>query len=427
MPAHMSPRLLSVATVVALSAAAQVPFTAETTPTPTATAGDMALVAPADLGGGLLVVAGDPLQSGLYVFGAGGPVIATAAQGLVNGVDSRSGLSLPALPSTLVAIGAGTLGRVLVFGVGADGGLSDVTANAPAGLQTGGALAMWRQADGGVDVFTDDGQRSVRRFALVADGAGRVRVEAGDTYVLPGTPSALAADDVGGVVYAAIPALGVYALDVERGIVSQVAPADGGDLGGAPSGLTFYPRSSGDGLLFASVPASGEVVVLSTWGARQARFTIAQGSRVVHDPRDLDVTPHRLLGFDAGVLVVRDGAEANYKLVPLEALAGPPYDVLLEVPEDGVGPGDAGVDDGGLDDGGVDDGGLDDGGLGDGGAADAGSRPRPGTGTTVGPTPSPTETGCGCGASTGADVLFVAGLLGLWLFLGLRRRRTGAA
>lgn len=425
----MTPRLLAGVVLVAFTAGAQVPFAAQTDTIPTGTAGDLAIVL--DFSASPqppFIVASDPLQAGQYVFGLDGGLVQVLPYGAMRGVDARSRVNLPGVPSTLVAA-AGAVTQNVVFSAPLDGGLVDLTST-PVSVPTAAALTLRGLADGGLEVYADDSAGELRRLRVQDDGAGGVTASSQGTVSLPGAPSALVVDDRSGLLYAAIPLGGVFQVDLAQGTVDELVPLDGGQFGGLVAGLAFYPLFDGGGLLLTTVPASDEVTVHALAGPGRAnyvtRFQVQLGATTVRAPQHLDVTPHRLPGFDAGLFVIHDVAGANYKLVGWDALANStPVPLPINVPEElglvvDAGPGpdagefaDAGTTDGGLSDGGVSDGGTGGGaGGGTGGAGGAGG----------GPPARPVEpTGCGC---TGVDSTFFPALLGLWLFARSRRRRT---
>ena len=422
MTALMNHRLLAGAVLLTgFAAAAQVPFVAETTPIPTATAGDVAIVWEKGRATPPLVVGCDPLQNGLYVYATDGGLVQVVPYGAMGGVDSRTGLSFGNAPSTLVAASA-SISQSLVFGAPADGGLADVTAM-PFGVPTAAAVTM-HASDGGVEVIADDSAGTLRRVSVEDDGTGLVQGVQTGTISLPGVPSALVVDDRSGTLYAAIPAQGVFRVDLAQGTVDPLVTLDAGFFGALIGGVTFYPLYDGGGLLLTTVPPTDEIVVHELNGSTQAtyvtRFRVESGTRVVRAPQHVDVVANRLPGFDAGLFVIQDTATANYKLVPWELLAtSTAVPLPIEVPEDiGLPRPDAGVD------GGTDAGEIIDAGTGDGGTSDGGT--GGGSGGSTGPPARPLEpTGCGC---TAVDPgLLFPGLLGLVILDAIRRRRTGAA
>lgn len=413
MAAPMNHRWLAGAVALTgLAAAAQVPFVAETTPIPTATAGDVALVWEQGRATPPLVVGCDPLQNGLYVYATDGGLLQVVPWGAMGGVDARTGLALGNAPSTLVAASA-SISQALVFGVPTDAGLADVTATRVA-VPTPAAVAMHRSADGGLEVIADDSAGTLRRVRVEDDGTGLVQGVPTGTIALPGVPSALVVDDRSGALYAAIPAQGVFRVDLARGTVGPLVTLDGGTFGGLVGGVAFYPLYDGGGLLLTTVPPTDEVVVHAVAGQSATyvtRFRVESGARVVRAPQHIDVVANRLPGFDAGLFVIQDTAAANYKLVPWELLASSTTVPLpVEVPEDiGTLQPDAGSD---------------------GGTSDGGSTPdggaRQGQGGSAGPPARPLEpSGCGC-TVVHPGYLF-PGLWGLVILDAIRRRRTGAA
>lgn len=406
--------LLAVVLLGAVAAPAQVPFVAETTAIPTATAGDLAIVpAPEPL-----IAAADPLQNGLYVYATDGGLRQVVPYGALRGVDCRTGLAFATAPSSIVAAGAAVTQSV-VFGAPGDGGLTDVTSGTTA-VPTVAALALYRPPDGGLEVIADDSAGTLRRLTVEDDLSGALRGVAAGTIALPGVPSGLVVDDRTATLYAAVPSLGVFRVDLAQGQVNSLVPMDGGGFGSLVGGLTFYPLFDGGGLLLTTVPASDEVTVHELAGPNQAvyvtRFRVEVGARVVRAPQHVDVVANRLDGFDAGLFVIHDTSAANYKLVPWELLAqNTPVPLPVNVPEDFV-VADAGASDAGTADGGAADGGIIDGGSG--GGTGGGS-----SGTGAGPPARPLEpTGCGC---TGVSTALFPALWGLWILNRSRRRRTG--
>jgi uncharacterized protein (TIGR03382 family) len=417
--AFMSRRLLTCGVlIVAAVARAQVPWVAETTSIPTATAGDLAIVW--DRGGSEpLVAASDPLQNGLYVYRLDGGLAQVVPYGAMRGVDSRTGLALPYAPGTILAAAAFVTQQV-VFGAPLDGGgLGDITST------TTQSPTPYAPRDGGLELYVDNNAGTVRRFVVEDDGVGKVSGTEAGMITMPGLPSALVVDDRTGVLYAAIPSQGVFRVALPAGSPSNVIPMDGGGFNGLVGGLTFYPLADGGGLLITTVPANDEVTVHALTGASRAtfqtRFTVSIGPQVVRSPQHVDVVPHRLPGFDAGLFVIHDFAQANYKLVPWESVAtGQPVPLPIEVPEDllAVDAGsDAGAADAGKDGGERFDSGVSDGGASDGGARDGGTSGGGGGGPPAQPVES---TGCGC---SGVDPFIFPALAGLWILARSRRRR----
>jgi myo-inositol-hexaphosphate 3-phosphohydrolase len=418
--AFMTARFVICTVVVAASVAqAQVPWLVETPTIPTASAGDLAIVRDQ---GGLepRIVAGDPLQNGLYVYRLDGGLAQVVPYGAMRGVDSRTGLALPYAPPTILAASAYVMQQV-VFGTPRDGGgLSDITSTATS-APTASALALYAPQDGGLELFVDNAAGTVRRFTVEDDGVGQVFGTEMGTITMPGVPSALVVDDRTGVLYAAIPSQGIFRVSLPNGTPSVLVALDGGGFNGLVGGLTFYPLADGGGLLLTTVPINDEVTVHAVTGAARAtyltRFTVAIGSQVVRSPQHVDVVPNRLPGFDAGLFVIHDFAQANYKLVPWESVAtGQPVPLPIEVPEDRFGVVDAGGDAGRPDAGERLDSGVGDGGASDGGARDGGTS----GGGGGGPPAQPVDSGCSC---SGVDPFIFPGLLGLWILSRSRRRR----
>ncbi|MEW5743453.1 MAG: hypothetical protein AB1938_31370, partial [Myxococcota bacterium] len=370
----MSQRFLtSVVLLGSCLAAAQVPFVAETTPIPTNSSGDLAIVV--DYSTALsqpLIVATDPIQNGLYAYGLDGGLRQIVPYGAMHGVDSRTGLGFPA-GATIISAASWVMQQVVFGRPTLTQGVVDVTStvvNAP----TPGALAMRRLPDAGAEVVVDNSAGTLRHFVLVDDTNDQIGVISRPNITLPGVPSAMVFDDRSGDLYVAIPAQGLFRVFPLLGTVDPIASVDGGDFGGLVNGLTFYPLSDGGGLLLTTVPTLDQVTVHALTGVSQVvyvtRFQVESGSRVVRYPLYCDVVPNRLPGFDGGLFVIQDNATANYKLVPWDLLAtSTPIELPIEVPPDPVF-GDAGDPDAG--DSGVGDGGLSDGGTSDGGSSDGG-------------------------------------------------------
>lgn len=434
----MTPRLLAGVVLVAFSAGAQVPFAAQTDAIPTGTAGDLAIVVDSSASPQPpFIAASDPLQAGQYVFRLDGGLVQVLPYGAMRGVDARTRVNLPGVPSTLVAA-AGAVTQNVVFSAPLDGGLVDLT-SAPVLVPTAAALALHGLADGGLEVYADDSAGVLRRIRVEDDGAGGVSGSNQGTISLPGVPSGLVVDDRSGLLYAAIPTGGLFQVDLSQGTVVSLVPLDGGQFGGLVAGLTFYPLFDGGGLLLTTVPATDEVTVHELAGSGQAtyvtRFRVQRGLDIVRAPQHVDVVPHRLPGFDAGLFVIHDVSGANYKLVGWDALANStPVPLPIHIPEEFGLAFDAGVDagpdagefaDAGMSDGGVSDGGVSDGGTGGGTGGGAGGGTGGAGGAGGGPPARPVEpTGCGC---SGVDASFFPALWGLWLFARSRRRRTGDA
>jgi len=422
MPTTVMTRFLACAAVlVAVSAGAQVPFVAETVSIPTNTAGDLAIVWDRGASGNEpLIAAGDPLQNGLYVFRVDGGLVQVLPYGAMRGVDSRSNLALGSAPATVIAAAAAVTQQVVFGSYAPAGGLTDVTGTAVQS-PSASALTLYRPGDAGLELFVDNSAGTVRRFVLEDDGSGLIAGTQTGMISLPGVPSAMVVDDRFGTLYAAIPAQGVFRVDLRTGTPSLLASISGGGFNGNVAGLTFYPLSDGGGLLLTTVPSQDDVTVHALAGPSRAtfltRFTVTSGSLTVRGPQHVDVVPNRMPGFDAGLFVIHDVAFANYKLVPWEAVATrQPVQLPIEVPED-MQAVDAGVDAGQPDAGERLDAGAGDGGTTDGGARDGGSSGGGGTG----PGPQPVEEGCSCSA---VDPFFFPGLFGLWILRRSRRRRV---
>jgi myo-inositol-hexaphosphate 3-phosphohydrolase len=424
---RMSARFLTLAALLSSAlAVAQVPFVAETTPIPTNSAGDLAIVVDHSTPfSPPLIVAGDPIQNGLYVYGPNGGLRQIVPYGAIRGLDSRTDLGFPA-GTTILSAAAGIMQQAVFATPTLGMGVVDVTSR-PVNVPTAAALAMRRLADAGAEVVVDDSAGVLRHFVLVDDTNSHIDVVSRPNITLPGVPSAMVFDDRTGILYVAIPTQGLFRVSPELGVVEALAPLDGGQFGGLVSGLAFYPLSDGGGLLLTTVPTLDEVTVHALNGVSEAvyltRFTVAVGSRVVRYPLYCDVVPNRLPGFDAGLFVIQDNTSANYKLVPWELLAtSTPIELPVEVPEDFLDAGAPDAGDGGSADGGVTDGGTGGGGgSGDGGTR-GGGRDGGTAGGTSGPPPKPLEkSGCGC---TEVDTLIFPALWGLWFITRSRRRRT---
>jgi 3-phytase len=315
--------------LVASTALAQsiVPWSVETPPVATFTAGDMAIVV--DQGPApqqpTVILGADALTSGVSVYSLTGALVQVALPGATSGLDSRTNLALPGA-RTLAAVVSSTNATITPVhrvdaGIEPAFDLTDVISEGP--------LALTARADGGVEAWLGSRDLFARHFTFaqdggLADGGFSGFVEA-DSVALPAAATALVVDDRTGVLYVAMPAVGVSTIGVGGAVTPLVTHNDfGSDVGG----LTVYPIGDGGTLLLTSIPTANVITVhdVSIVGAPQLLGTFAVGppdggAQRVGASQALDVTPLALPGFPKGLLVVHDGLTANYKLVSLADLA----------------------------------------------------------------------------------------------------------
>jgi myo-inositol-hexaphosphate 3-phosphohydrolase len=303
-----------------------VPWTTQTPPVATFTAGDLAIVV--DRGPAPrppVVLGADPLTSGVNVYSLAGDLLQTTLPGATSGVDSRSNLNLPGV-TTLAAVVSTSAAAITPVRV-ADAGLEPVFD--PTTITSEGPLALTALADGGVEAWLGSRDLFARHLGFVADGglaagtgfSGFVEFE---KVALPAAASAMIVDDRTGLLYVAMPSVGVSVVG-DGGLTPLLIRSD---FVADVAGLTLYPVADGGTLLMTSVPTFNLVAVhdVSIAGMPQLLGTFAVGppdggAQRVGGTQALDLTPYTLTGYPKGLLVVHDGLTANYKYVSLADLA----------------------------------------------------------------------------------------------------------
>lgn len=365
-----------------------IPWSAQTSSIPSVQAGDPAFVRTlrrADGGTGL-VLGTDTAQVGLYSWFPGGQLDKVFPVGLVNSVDARG---------SLVAVSSG-LNSVLLFSVTGMGTVTQLHTNAP-NIPSPGQLALAQHADGGFEVWVDTKSLSIEHLVLFVEGDGGVTMTSTSPLTVPQVPTGLAIDDRTGRLYVSQPTLGVLALDRD-GSSHFAISIDAGTVGPTVGGVDLFLAADGSALLFSASPLTDEIKVHRLVGD-QATFLASlqigapQGEQgLTRMPWYVDVYEQPVPGFPQGILVVHDGASANYKVVSLADVAS-----ALPIPAPFI-PQEAVIDPEGDVDGGID------AGKGIVGAIDGG---RPG-----GPGPSAEELPqCGC---SGAPLVALSVLALLW-------------
>ncbi len=380
-----------------------VPWTTETPTLATFTAGDLAIVV--DQGPhprAPVVLGADTFTSGVSVYALDGGLLQTTFPGATTSIDSRSNLNLPGV-RTLSAVVSATNATITPARLD-DAGLSQVFD--ATGIASEGPLALTALADGGLEAWLGSKDLTLHHLRFVADGgqatggfSGFVEV---DSLTLPAAASAMIVDDRTGVLYVAMPTVGISTV-ADGGLTTLLSQ---GQFSGLVAGLTIYPVLDGGTLLLTSVPTMNEIDVYDVAATMQlGSFALGPpdgGAQRVGATQALDLTPLPLTGYPLGLLVVHDGLTANYKYVSLADLAttfvtSTGFPLPIAVPP---APPDAGTD------GGVD--GGTDAGHGGGGMG--------GIGGIIGDPPKT----CGCSS---AEPVLPALLLGLWLVVR-RRQQT---
>jgi hypothetical protein len=389
--------------LLACSAFAQrVPWVVETTQTNSNQAGDPTFLSVASRP--QLIVGTDPAAIGVYLW-APGQFPEILPVGLVNAADARD---------DVFVVASSALSAVLVFQVGADGGINQFGT----GLfspPSPGQIALARTGGGGFEVVIDDSSSLITRYGMSFD-AGQAQFALIETITVSERPSGLAIDERSGQIYVAQPTRGVVV--IERGGAQRLAMSiDAGTLGTLVGGVDLFLAADGGALVFSAAPNEGELKVHTQTGDFVAALQIGEpdgGAVIAARPRFVDVFESPVPLFPRGVLIVHDEFGANYKFVSLAAVDAvmplpEPFVTGGTLPSDGGLVTDAGVSDGGTTDGGS--GGGAGGGSGAGGAGGSGSPSRPAPG--IEPPPS-----CGC---SGGPFALLPALLALWC---IRRRRV---
>jgi hypothetical protein len=371
--------LLWLAVCAPTYAAAQVVFSRSTPPLPSFSVGDLrALQTPL----GPVLVEGDAVMNGLFVFGRdGGRIAAEQSLGPVVSIDARG---------TLIAAATPTTSDVRLYWVGEqDAGLTQ----AGRVITPTPSLVALSLRPTGPELFVSSGA-ILRRYDLKADG-GLFVAALKTNFDFKQIPFSFAIDDRDGTLYFTT-ALGIYALAEDAAAASVVDLVATGQLGGSPSGVALYPFDASGVVLAVAVPDNPSKVAIYRDGNFQGRFTVVSDAGApVFSIQRLSIAT-AFSEFPSGLLTVSDAQSGNHKLVDWESVSAsqtPPLPVTRL---------DAGaLTDGGRLDSGVRDGGLRDAGMnGSGGGIGAGGFPTGGNGNRGGgPSTSEDPRPCGCSTS----------------------------
>ncbi|MBL9039203.1 MAG: hypothetical protein JNG84_11855, partial [Archangium sp.] len=300
-------RLVLGVMLVAATAAAQVPATAETQPILSTGVGDVAIVPNHTSPEQSLVAGVDTLQVGLYVFGLDGGAAQPALQlGPARGVSAKTGLAGAA--STVVLVGSANLGTS-IHGLADSGVLTPIGKRLISGASV---MAMWVTPSGALEAWLDTGGATLLRVALVSDSAapGMVDWAALDASVtFPRPITAVAIDEANRRLYAtSLDGISGWTIDGPSG-PDVLELVDGGGLGGVSAGLALYPLRDGGALLLAAVPSREDIAVYRAVGTGLelvGRFSVTIGARQVRNVEFIDVTQAALPGFPRGMVVLSD-------------------------------------------------------------------------------------------------------------------------
>ncbi len=324
----MKAALLSLFIAVPALAQNVIPWRLETLAIPSFQAGDPALTS--------VIVGTDTAQVGAYVYDLDGGLREVVPFGISRSADVRG-------PLIAVSTAAGGV-RLMFIG-------SPLTAASPSNINVSspGQLALGSLDDGGTTLWVDTLSPVLRHFSLEPISGGYDVVSLPDV-TLPGTPSGLSHDDLAGVLYAAVPGRGVFAVDNDGGVTTVIETSTG-SLGGTLGGVDLLQTSTGL-FIFTTSPSDDAVVVHALDDAGVTPLGSFQlgvpdgGAEIVRQPLYLDVSTS-VPGYPAGALLLHDGAGANYKLVGLDDVAALIPLGSITPSDGGVGPVDAGSGAGG--------------------------------------------------------------------------------
>lgn len=290
------------------------------------------------------LIIGTDKKNGLDVYDLRGKRVQTLSDGRMNNVDLRYDFPLGGQKIAIVAATNRTDQTLALYGVDADGRLSNVADGKIAtGLADPYGLCMYRSSDGAYFVFANDGDTGAfKQWQLEARG-NKVGARVVREFLVGSQAEGCAADDGTGHLYVAEEDVGLwrYSASPSGGDArTQIDSVAGGHLTDDAEGVTIFYGPGESGYLIVSSQGSNEYNVYRRDGGNAfiGKFAIVaspEGVDGTSDTDGIDVTSASLgSAFPHGVFVAQDGkntapsAAQNFKLVPWEAIA-----TALSLPE----------------------------------------------------------------------------------------------
>lgn len=324
--------------------------TIETTPVPDTgdAADDPAVwVHPSDPSLSVIIGTDKQAGGGLGVYGLDGHEIQYVPFGKLNNVDLRDGFPLSGAPVTLVTAGNRTDNTIAIFRLDpVTRQLTDVAARRIGTLVTYGSCMYKSPVSGKYYYFVDAKDGNIEQWELF-ESAGKVdATKVRDLHKLASQPEACAVDDVTKKFYIGEEAKGVWEYDAEPDVTSGpgfdgvlIASTDpGGHLVRDVEGVAISKTSPTTGYIYVSNQGAStySVFTLEAPHAYVKTFRVARSAAcidAVTGSDGIEVNAANLgPAFPHGVFVTQDdsndGANQNFKLVPLDEILGtaPPID-----------------------------------------------------------------------------------------------------
>ena len=312
--------------------------TVETVPVASANdaADDAAIwVHPADPARSLII--GTDKKNGLDVYDLSGKRVQSLADGRMNNVDIRYDFPLSGQTIAIVAATNRTDKTLALYGVDANGRLSNVADGKIAtGMADPYGLCMYRNTAGEYFVFANDGDAGVYKQWQIEARGDKVGARLVREFPVGSQAEGCAADDGTGHLYVAEEDVGLwrYSASPNGGDSrTQVDAVAGGNLTDDAEGVTIFYGTGESGYLIVSSQGSNDYNVYQRDGENTflGKFAIVnspQGIDGTSDTDGIDVTSVSLgAAFPHGVFVAQDGknttpsAAQNFKLVPWESIA----------------------------------------------------------------------------------------------------------
>lgn len=320
--------------------------TAETTPVPDSgdAADDPAIwVHPTNPALSLVIGTDKQAGGGLGVYGMDGNQLQYVPAGKLNNVDLRDGFSLGGKSVPLVTAGNRTDNTIAIFALDpATRTLADVAARKITTLTTYGSCMYKSPVSGKYYYFVDAKDGNIQQWELF-ESAGKVdAVKVRDLHQLSSQPEACAVDDEAKALFVGEEAKGVWRFDAEPTVTAGpgyegvlIASTDaGGHLVRDVEGVAIAKTSATAGYIFVSNQGESTYAVFT----REAPYSYVKTFRVergaacvdgVTGSDGIEVNASNLgPAFPHGAFVTQDdsndGANQNFKLVPLEHILGTP-------------------------------------------------------------------------------------------------------
>lgn len=284
------------------------------------------------------LIIGTDKKHGLDVYDLSGKRVQSLPDGRMNNVDIRYDFPLGGGKVAIVAATNRTDQTLALYGVDANGRLSNVADGKIAtGLADPYGLCMYRSPEGEYFVFANEGDESgvYKQWQLEVRG-DRVGARLVREFKVGSQAEGCAADDGTGHLYVAEEDVGLwrYSASPSGGDTrTQVDSVANGHLTDDAEGVTIFYGASESGYLIVSSQGSNDYNVYRRDGENAfiGKFAIVASPKGIDGTTDtdgIDVTGTSLgSAFPHGLFIAQDGkntspsAAQNFKLVPWEAIA----------------------------------------------------------------------------------------------------------